>query len=185
MDTNENFLSFKFGIKKSNMVKIAFLFCAILLILIVFIKKSFLVQKDVSKLINEIETIPNGMYVSSYCKNKQGDITEISLYGEQANEENLEIIARLLKLEKLTLGCSAYNSIPLTEHSFSLLKSSKNLTELILFGAVTNLTKDICKSISELSNIQTVKVDFCKIDKKGIEELKQKGVTVLLDSGCE
>ncbi len=124
------------------------------------------------KLIAYLEGGHQGGFFSSLHRNAEGKIDKVALFGDDAVDENLELITSLPNLEVLCLGCCADNP-GLSVKTFDLLKKANRLKVLQLYGAVTVLDKEMCRSIAALKQLEVFDLQYGRCDPEGAVLLKQ------------
>jgi len=124
------------------------------------------------KLIAYLERGRQEGFFSSLHRNAEGKIDKVALFGEDAGDENVELITSLPNLEVLCLGCCAYNT-DMSSKTFDLLKHAKKLKVLQLYGAVALLDKEMCRSIAALKQLEVFDLQFGRCDPEGAILLKK------------
>ncbi len=137
----------------------------------IVIKKTHDNSRNVSVLVATIEKCrSNQGYQSRIIRDKEGLVVAVSLYDDFVSEKNIATISSISTLETLTLGCCAHSDTPPSAKSFRLLKSAK-LKKLVLIGAVDKLKYDMCVALSEIRKLETVRIEFCTYDQRGMDFL--------------
>jgi hypothetical protein len=119
-------------------------------------------------------------FESGLLKDKSGNITEIRLFADMVNNDNILIVTEFPAVDTLILACSAKNVNILSVASFDLLGKCKKLRRLVLYGAVDMLTVDMCKSIAAIAQLEELTINFAEIEPQGIDVLKKRNFKVLI-----
>ncbi len=123
------------------------------------------------KLLAYLEERHRGGFHSYVHRNAEGKIDQVALYGKDAVDENIELITTLPNLEYLCLGCCAGDTI--TARTFDLLKNAHKLKTLELYGAVTVLNKEMCRSIAALKQLEVFDLKYGRCEPEGAVFLKK------------
>jgi len=99
--------------------------------------------------------------------NDMGLIDMIALSGNTVNHENIRVVSTIESLRVLLLTCCAYNDEPPSIDDFQQLKSLKNLKCLELYGALEEVSEEMCQAISELSQLEELTISYSLIDING------------------
>ena len=124
------------------------------------------------KLLAYLEERHRGGFHSYVHRNAEGKIDQVALYGKDAVDENIELITTLPNLEYLCLGCCADNP-SMSARTFDLLQTASKLKVLNLYGAVTVLTKEMCRSIAALQQLEVFDLQYGRCDPEGAVLLKE------------
>ena len=124
-------------------------------------------------LVKQLETGREGLFESHVVRDDTGNIVEVCLTSDMVSDGNLNVLSALPKVSKLSLYCCANNAEPLTENSFNLLKQFKQLRCLVLYGAVDELSLNICKSIASVEGLEEVIIEYSQITNDGSSMLNK------------
>jgi len=135
-------------------------------------------------LITQLEKKHAGAFDSHVVKDDAGSIVEVCLVADMVSDDNLKALSALPKVNKLVLCCSSNNAVPLTERSFGLMKKFKKLRSLVLYGAVDEVSLEICKSIVSIDGLENVVIEYSKITCDGIHVLKKNIKHLQVSGSC-
>lgn len=137
------------------------------------------IDSKLQLLIKCLEKENTGPFDSYIKKDNKGNVVKICLSSDFVSKNNLKILLSLSQVNELILCCCANNPTPLTPDTFNILSGFKRLKHLELYGAVDELSINMCNSIASIKSLESLTIEYSIIPKEGILILKRMNLREL------
>jgi len=121
-----------------------------------------------SNLVNKIINSPMNDFSSNIQFGTSNAIVGVYLSGGDINPKNIYIASTIPTLKSFGLRCCTNEINIIDEQSFYALTNALHLKNLEIYSGVPLLTKAMCDAILSITQLESIVVEFTKIQKGGL-----------------